>query len=107
VTFKKALVVRNMSIYTKVGSSSYLPPTDSQVDLSWQPTLQRVWENITFGEKGNPESNGHIYEEDKDNNEMSATSCKNSIVFPSLPLAIQYLRDVVKQNKSLRMQAHP
>ncbi|GJT79047.1 folylpolyglutamate synthase isoform X8, partial [Tanacetum coccineum] len=104
VSFRKALFVPNMSIYTKVGSSSSLPPTDSQVDLSWQLTLQRVWENITCGEKGNPESNGHVYDEGKDNDETSVTSCKNSIVFPSLPLAIKYLRDTVKQNKSLRLQ---
>ncbi|GKB81826.1 importin subunit alpha-2-like protein [Tanacetum coccineum] len=67
VDFKKLLFVPTMSIYNKVGSSSSMPPTDSQVNLSWQPALQR----------GILESNGHVYDEDKDNDEMSATSCRN------------------------------
>uniref|UniRef100_A0A2P2MCA7 Folylpolyglutamate synthase n=1 Tax=Rhizophora mucronata TaxID=61149 RepID=A0A2P2MCA7_RHIMU len=51
VYFKKALFVPNMSVYYKVGSHA-LPPTDSQVDLSWQFTLQRYWENLIQGDKG-------------------------------------------------------
>lgn len=50
VYFKKALFVPNISVYHKVGSHS-LPPTDPQVDLSWQFSLQRVWENL-MGNKG-------------------------------------------------------
>lgn len=45
--------------------------------------------------------------ENKDLDEMSATSCKNSMVFSSLPLAIKWLRDTVEQNKSVRLQVHP
>lgn len=51
VYFKKALFVPNISVYHKVGSHN-LPPTESQVDLSWQFTLQRVWENLSQGDKG-------------------------------------------------------
>lgn len=51
VYFKKALFVPNTSVYNKVGSHS-LPATDSQVDLTWQFALQRVWENLMLGDKG-------------------------------------------------------
>lgn len=49
--FKKALFVPNISVYYKVGSHA-LPSSNSQVDLSWQLALQRVWENLIQGEKG-------------------------------------------------------
>lgn len=51
VYFKKALFVPNISVYHKVGSHN-LSLTESQVDLSWQFTLQRVWENLSQGDKG-------------------------------------------------------
>lgn len=38
--------------------------------------------------------------------EMKVTSCKNSMVFSSLPLAIKWLRDTAKQNKSVRLQVY-
>ena len=50
VHFKKALLVPNISVYHKVGSHAL--STDSQVDLSWQFTIQRVWENLVLGNKG-------------------------------------------------------
>lgn len=51
VHFKKALFVPNMTAFFKFGSHA-LPPTDSQVDLSWQFTLQREWESLMQGNKG-------------------------------------------------------
>lgn len=48
VHFKQALFVPNISVYNRVGSHA-LPPTDLQVDLSWQLTLQRVWESLIHG----------------------------------------------------------
>lgn len=51
IHFKKALFVPNISVYYKVGTRA-LAPTDPQVDLSWQFTLQRVWENLIQGERG-------------------------------------------------------
>ncbi|OVA17776.1 Folylpolyglutamate synthetase [Macleaya cordata] len=100
VHFQKALFVPNQSVYNKVGSHA-LPSTDPQVDLSWQLALQRVWENLVVGEKGiqNP-----IHEEGKDDAEHNVRNCENSSVFPSLPLAIKWLRDSVQQNRSVRFQ---
>ncbi|CAI9295943.1 unnamed protein product [Lactuca saligna] len=92
VKFKKAIFVPNMSVYNKVGSSSSsLPQTDlKEVDNSWQLTLGRVWENIICC--GESES------------ETGSCESKNSMVFSSLPLAIKWLRDTAKQNKSVRLQ---
>lgn len=104
VHFKKALFVPNISVYYKVGTHA-LPPTDSQVDLSWQLNLQRVWENLICGEKGgDAKGTDIICEEGKDDTEKSTSNSENSAVFPSLPLAIKWLRDSVKQNQSVRFQ---
>ncbi|XP_048446477.1 folylpolyglutamate synthase isoform X3 [Pyrus x bretschneideri] len=97
VYFKKALFVPNTSVNHKVGSHS-LPPTDSQVDLSWQFALQKVWENLMMCNKGT------VREELTDDKEIAVKSCENSAVFPSLPSAIQWLRDSVRQSKSVRFQ---
>ncbi|XP_071712027.1 folylpolyglutamate synthase-like [Rutidosis leptorrhynchoides] len=107
INFNKALFVPNMSLVTKVGSGSSFPAaTDSVVDTSWQITLQRVWENIILGEKGNTHNNGELVSiESKEYSEMSVVkSCENSVVFASLPLAIKWLRDTAKQNRSVRLQ---
>ncbi|KAM1053934.1 hypothetical protein FF1_001387 [Malus domestica] len=104
VYFKKALFVPNTSVNHKVGSHS-LPPTDSQVDLSWQFALQKVWENLMMGNKGGDDNSaGTVREELTDDKEIAVKSCENSAVFPSLPSAIQWLRDSVRQSKSVRFQ---
>lgn len=104
VYFKKALFVPNTSVYNKVGSHS-LPATDSQVDLTWQFALQRVWENLMLGDKGGDEkSTGAVFEELTDDREMAVRSCENSAVFPSLPSAIKWLRDSVQKSQSVRFQ---
>ncbi|XP_034202439.1 folylpolyglutamate synthase isoform X3 [Prunus dulcis] len=105
VYFKKALFVPNTSVYNKVGSHS-LPATDSQVDLSWQFVLQRVWENLMVGDKagGDEKSTGAVFEELTDDTEMAVRSCENSAVFPSLPSAIKWLRDSVRKSQSVRFQ---
>ncbi|KAG7554261.1 Mur-like catalytic domain superfamily [Arabidopsis suecica] len=85
VHFKKALFVPNMSVYHKVGTAADLPENDPQVDLSWQFTLQKVWESLVQSEregKKDGESNG------------------NSEVFTSLPMAIKWLRDTVHESSS-------
>ena len=51
VYFQKALFVPNTSVYYKVGTSS-VPPDDTQVNLSWQLSLQRIWENLICDLKG-------------------------------------------------------
>ncbi|KAI3508535.1 hypothetical protein L1887_23543 [Cichorium endivia] len=102
INFNKALFVPNMSLYTKVGSTTSLPQSDSFVDVSWQLTLQRVWENIVSNEKGNNNNNNNNMEFES---EMSIVkSCENSVVFSSLPLAIKWLRDAAKHNRSVRLQ---
>ncbi|XP_075669337.1 folylpolyglutamate synthase-like isoform X1 [Castanea sativa] len=105
VRFKKALFVPNMTAFFKFGSHA-LPPTDSQVELSWQFTLQREWESLMQGNKvgGDAKSTDGVCEEVKDDLELSTKSCENSMVFSSLPLAIKWLRDSAKQNQSIRFQ---
>ncbi|KAJ4953850.1 hypothetical protein NE237_030682 [Protea cynaroides] len=109
VHFQKALFVPNMSLYNKVGTHG-LPSTEPQVDLSWQLTLQKVWDSLIHGDKGrtftgmDDRSPSSIHEERKYNTEKHATICESSSVFPSLPLAIRWLRDSVRQNQSIRFQ---
>ncbi|KAL5567603.1 hypothetical protein UlMin_024178 [Ulmus minor] len=102
VHFKKALFVPNVSVYNKVGPQSSL--TDSQVDLSWQFTLQRVWENLMQANKEGDDKSTDVGEDLKDDTEMCAKNGENSAVFSSLPIAIQWLRDSVQRNQSVRFQ---
>ncbi|XP_010452508.1 PREDICTED: folylpolyglutamate synthase [Camelina sativa] len=90
VHFKKALFVPNMSVYHKVGTAADLPENDPQVDLSWQFTLQKVWESLVQSERGNAG-------EDKG---KDGDSSGNSEVFTSLPMAIKWLRDNVHESSS-------
>lgn len=103
VHFKKALFVPNISVYNKVWSSAS-PPTDLEVDLSWQLTLQKVWENLIKSEKGGDAKNADLVCEGEDDKERCVRTSENSTVFPSLPLAIKWLRDTVQQHKSVRFQ---
>jgi folylpolyglutamate synthase len=104
VYFKKALFVPNVSVYNKVVSSTS-QPTDSQVDLSWQFTLQKVWENLMQGDKGGEVKNSDsVPDEVIEASEMITRNCEHSAVFSSLPLAIKWLRDSVRQNNSVRVQ---
>ncbi|KAL9402444.1 hypothetical protein Peur_006293 [Populus x canadensis] len=104
VYFKKALFVSNTSLYYKVGSHA-LPPTDSQVNLSWQFSLQRVWENLIQSDKGGEVKHAvAVCEEVKEDVKMSGRTCENSAVFPSLPLAIKWLRESVQRNQSVHYQ---
>ncbi|XP_018458908.2 folylpolyglutamate synthase isoform X2 [Raphanus sativus] len=88
VRFKKALFVPNMSVYHKVGTAADLSENDPHVDLSWQLTLQKVWEGLVHSEREG--------EEDIENNDKS----RNSEVFTSLPMAIKWLRDSVHESSS-------
>ncbi|KAL9809459.1 Folylpolyglutamate synthase [Arabidopsis thaliana] len=85
VNFKKALFVPNMSVYHKVGTAADLPENDPQVDLSWQFTLQKVWESLVQSER---------------DGEKDGESNGNSEVFTSLPMAIKCLRDTVHESSS-------
>ncbi|CDY14097.1 BnaC02g02140D [Brassica napus] len=83
VHFKKALFVPNMSVYHKVGTTADLPEDDPHVDLSWQLTLQKVWERLVHNEREGEDSE----------------SIKSE-VFTSLPMAIKWLRDSVHESSS-------
>ncbi|XP_074576546.1 folylpolyglutamate synthase-like [Curcuma longa] len=89
VKFHKAIFVPNQSVYNKVSSDAAAPPADAhQSDLSWQLTLQRVWQNVVRSEQ----DPGDISEYD------------GSLIFPSLPLAIKWLRESALQNRSTQFQ---
>jgi len=57
IYFDKALFVPNQSVYNKVGSHSTTQNDPQQVDLSWQLTLKRVWENSVHEDKGMMDNN--------------------------------------------------
>ncbi|KAG6535221.1 hypothetical protein ZIOFF_000186 [Zingiber officinale] len=89
VKFHKALFVPNQSVYNKVSFDAAAPPADAhQSDLSWQLTLQRVWENLVRSEQDPGETSEY----------------GGSLVFPSLPLAIKWLRESALQNRSTQFQ---
>ncbi|KAK2651949.1 hypothetical protein Ddye_011805 [Dipteronia dyeriana] len=113
--FSKALFVPSISTYNKVTSRSSAIPLDiSGKDLSWQFSLQRLWERIIHG-AADPvldksfQMDGvetlpreFLYE---DTSPCSTTDkCACSAVMPSLPLTIKWLRDCVKENPSLKLQ---
>ncbi|KAF0932863.1 hypothetical protein E2562_012186 [Oryza meyeriana var. granulata] len=52
VHFDMALFVPNQSQYNKLGTNSSAPAEPEQIDLSWQLSLQRVWEKLRHGDKG-------------------------------------------------------
>ncbi|KAI3470794.1 hypothetical protein Pfo_027457 [Paulownia fortunei] len=104
VYFTKALFVPNTSVYYKVGTVAS-PAADAQVDLSWQMALQKFWESLIPGEKGRDTKNAELtFEAVGDDTEKGAHSSENSTVFTSLPLAINWLRDSVRKNQSVRFQ---
>ncbi|KAL6906546.1 hypothetical protein ACP4OV_004147 [Aristida adscensionis] len=86
--FEQALFVPNQSQYNKLGSLASPPSERGQIDLSWQLSLQRVWESLPHSNKG---LNG-------------ANSGRTSLVFESLPLAIKWLRETAQQNPSIQFQ---
>ncbi|CAN1251012.1 Folylpolyglutamate synthase [Linum perenne] len=100
VYFKKALFVPNMSVYHKVGSHA-VPSTDAKVDLSWQSALQRVWANATKNKNGITSPTPEAKVSEDDSGATMGSSEKKSAVFSSLPLAIKWLRDSVRQNQSV------
>lgn len=103
VRFKKALFVPNTSVYYKVGTGAF-HPCDAHADLKWQLTLQRIWENLMHGERDMHVKTGGESSEVTLDKGKSAQSLKNSCVFPSLPLAIDWLRESVRRNQSVRFQ---
>ncbi|KAI4348646.1 hypothetical protein L6164_009345 [Bauhinia variegata] len=118
IHFSKALFVPSMSKYNKVTSGASAIPSDhTGIDLSWQFNLQRIWEKIIHAKEITP-----LHEKDlkMDGKEIlppheflceNASNCGRSDnyfscsgVMPSLPLAIKWLRDCVKEHPSTRLQ---
>lgn len=46
-----ALFVPNQSQYNKLGSSASAPAEPEKIDLSWQLSLQEVWEKLLHGNR--------------------------------------------------------
>ncbi|KAL6648937.1 hypothetical protein ACP70R_013161 [Stipagrostis hirtigluma subsp. patula] len=85
VHFDLALFVPNQSQYNKLGSNVSAPAEPEQIDLSWQLSLQTVWEKLLHGTNG-------------------TNTSKTSQVFESLPHAIEWLRKNAKENRSTSFQ---
>jgi folylpolyglutamate synthase len=54
--FDLALFVPNQSQYNKLGSNTSAPAEPEEIDLSWQLSLQSVWEKLLHGDKGYSEA---------------------------------------------------
>jgi folylpolyglutamate synthase len=124
--FDLALFVPNQSQYNKLGSNTSAPAEPEEIDLSWQLSLQTVWEKLLHGDKGYYEAFrfSHLccY-----NSSMvfscwskiclgwrsyvlngsglnSTDSNETSLVFESLPLAIEWLRKNAREDPSTSYQ---
>lgn len=86
--FDLALFVPNQSQYNKLGSNTAAPAEPEEIDLSWQLSLQTVWEKLLHGDKGL----------------NSGDSSETSLVFESLPLAIEWLRKNAREDPSTSYQ---
>ncbi|XP_012085952.1 folylpolyglutamate synthase isoform X2 [Jatropha curcas] len=116
--FSKAIFVPSMSTYNKVTSgTSSIPSHISSRDLSWQFSLQRLWEKTIHGIEPNVELDTSSKFEGAENlppHEFlykDASHCKPadgnltcSTVISSLPSTIKWLRDCVRENPTLRLQ---
>ncbi|XP_076893171.1 folylpolyglutamate synthase-like [Bidens hawaiensis] len=112
--FSKAIFVPSISSYSKVTSgNSDIPINTPSKDLAWQFNLQRVWERIIhkkdIGMNKNskmeivPPKESVLYSDISHcNPENGKFSC--SAVFPSLPMAVSFLRKSVRDNPSIRLQ---
>ncbi|KAL6847550.1 hypothetical protein ACP4OV_022576 [Aristida adscensionis] len=89
VHFDTALFVPNQSQYNKLGSTTSAPAEPEEIDLSWQLSLQTVWEKLLHGDKGSSSTN----------------TSKTSQVFESLPQAIEWLRRSARENQTTSFQS--
>nr|GEU31264.1 folylpolyglutamate synthase isoform X1 [Tanacetum cinerariifolium] len=111
--FSKAIFVPSISTYSKVTSgASDIPLYVPSKDLAWQFKLQRVWERLVHGRDTGPTNNltmenlpspeflfDDISHCNPENGKFSCTT-----VFPSLPLAVSWLRNSARDNPKLRLQ---
>uniref|UniRef100_A0A7C9DEG4 Folylpolyglutamate synthase n=2 Tax=Opuntia streptacantha TaxID=393608 RepID=A0A7C9DEG4_OPUST len=111
IHFSKALFVPSMSTCNKVVSGSTVPSLNgSKSNLSWQFYQQSIWDKINGNdphlEKEIAEKTGGFRSFALENSlyDNSNVCHSRSEVIPSLPLALKWLRDCVKDSPSLRLQ---
>lgn len=80
----------NMSVYNQVGSRSKI---EQRVDdsITWQFGLKRLWDNLARGEA-------------KTTSRSDSKEEERSLVFSSLPLAVDWLRDSARRSQQVRFQ---
>ncbi|XAR68462.1 Tetrahydrofolate synthase [Bertholletia excelsa] len=110
----KAIFVPSMSAYNKVTSGAFIAPDIPAKDLSWQYNLQRIWENTIHGKDilqnclkmegahNLPPFEFILKDMSQCNPADGYLAC--SAVFPSLPLTINWLRDCVRKNPSIKIE---
>ncbi|XP_042514292.1 folylpolyglutamate synthase-like isoform X3 [Macadamia integrifolia] len=117
IHFSKSLFVPSMSKYYKVTSGTTVMSADCfPKDLSWQFTLQGIWEKIMHGKDAILEENckkdksvtstfdGSLFGDSPQKCNPSEGHFACSAVIPSLSLTIKWMRDSVKKNPSVRVQ---
>ncbi|XP_010543505.1 PREDICTED: folylpolyglutamate synthase isoform X2 [Tarenaya hassleriana] len=112
--FSRALFVPSLSTYNKVISGASTIPSDSlRKDLAWQFMLQRLWERLIHGTDRQADAalDGiptlpppEFLYGDTSHCSPSQKPVLCSAVMPSLPLTINWLRDCVRKNPSLKLE---
>ncbi|XP_020087546.1 folylpolyglutamate synthase isoform X2 [Ananas comosus] len=116
VQFSKALFVPSISTYHRVDSATSPVPSNPSGEVSWQSTLQRTWEKLIHRKDvttvnglklhntHNSSSNGFIEVDPLDKCDLAGNHYICSAVIPSLPMAINWLRECARENPSIRFQ---
>ncbi|XP_057833875.1 folylpolyglutamate synthase isoform X2 [Cryptomeria japonica] len=114
VNFNRAIFVPSHSSFTQFVSSTSTRHDSTKVDLTWQLSLQRTWENVICGcreiTKNDQEIGPRFSAMPPCDFFLSEPSMENtkdhliSAVLPSVPLTIKWLRECVGQSHSLRLQ---
>ncbi|CAN6921673.1 unnamed protein product [Brassica oleracea] len=113
--FSRALFVPSMSTYNKVISGASAIPLDTRrKDLTWQFRLQKLWErsiqgtDAAFDHTLNPDGITSLPPHDFLCGDAphcgGPAGTHSSAVMPSLPLTINWLRDCVRRNPSLKLE---
>ncbi|KAH0905000.1 hypothetical protein HID58_044503 [Brassica napus] len=113
--FSRALFVPSMSTYNKVISGASAIPLDTRrKDLTWQFRLQKLWERSIQGTDAaldhtlNPDGITSLPPHDFLCGDAphcgGPAGTHSSAVMPSLPLTINWLRDCVRRNPSLKLE---
>ncbi|XP_057547941.1 folylpolyglutamate synthase isoform X2 [Amaranthus tricolor] len=120
VHFSGALFVPSVSKYNKVVSGSSVTSLNMPLrDLSWQFHLQRIWEKAVTRKDLHVDRSSMIqslktnssdnlppldFLRGNYNRDSPSGSFCSSAVIPSLPLAMKWLRDCVRENPSIKLQ---